>query len=201
MVEMFLLGVTSSFSQCLLCYFPVIFPYLIATKRDLKSTLKSISIFLFTGLICYTLLGAFTSLFSQKLFSILKSYKVWIYIAGGGFITFLSLLLIFGKEIKICKIKLRQKEFSNLDFVLLGIFFSILPCIPLFCLLTYILLKGKSFLDGALLGFLFGSGRFISPLFVFSFVPRLLKKTLLLSRICGFVMLVIGLNLIFSQLL
>ncbi len=212
-IELFIIGITVSFGPCLAFCSPVILPYIAATRRGWREGLKATLLFLSTRLVIYTLLGLLAGLFGRLIAEWLHQFGYMVFFIGGLFILFLGVLIIFGKEPghRLCQV-LRKNVVDNNNIkgpILLGITSSILPCLPLLAVLAYIALMAQSLWQGAFYGFAFGMGKFISPLIplgvLVSALPAGLIKNQkmysLFGRVCGFILFLVGVNLIVSGLL
>ncbi len=210
-IELFIIGITVSFGPCLAICSPVILPYIAATRRGWRQGLAAILIFSFSRLVSYSVLGLLAGLFGGLISIWLRQFDYVIFLIGGMFVSLLGILIIFGKTYQS---HLCQKN-SNHNFtgkgikgpIMLGLFAGILPCLPLLAVLSYIALRAADLWQGAFYGMAFGSGKIISPLIplgvLASILPaKLIKKHKLFtffSRICGVILLIIGINLIIYQ--
>ena len=211
-IELFIIGITVSFGPCLAFCSPVILPYIAATRQGWKEGLVVILTFSFARLITYCLLGLLTGLFGRLLTEQLHQFGYLIFLGGGLFISLLGLLIIFGRGYHhhLCQVLRSYAVDDKIKGpVMLGLIVGILPCLPLLGVLAYIALRTQNLWQGAFYGLAFGMGKFISPLIplgiLASTLPAGLIKNLrvygFFSRLCGFILFFIGVNLIVSRLL
>lgn len=210
-VELFIIGVAASFGPCLLFCSPVILPYIAATKRGWKEGLVAILAFSFARLVAYCLLGLLAGLFGGLLTRWLHQFDYLIFLGGGIFILLLGLLIISGKEYHhhLCQVLRRYTVDSSIKgSIMLGLVVGILPCLPFLGVLAFIALKTQNLWQGAFYGLAFGIGKLISPLIPFGVLASVLPAGLIknyriysfFSRLCGFILFLIGVNLIVSKL-
>lgn len=216
-IELFIIGMTVSFGPCLLFCSPVILPYIAATRKGWREGLGAVLIFLLARLVAYVLLGLLAGLLGGLLTKLLHRFGYLVFLFGGLFISLVGLLIIFGKEPfhhprlpgcsgQVCQILRRQVVDSRIKGpAILGLTIGVLPCLPLLGVLAYITLKAQNLWQGAFYGLAFGMGKFISPLILLGILASTLPAGLIkshriygfFSRICGFILFLIGVNLIF----
>lgn len=211
-IELFIIGITVSSGLCFAFCGPVILPYIAATRSGWKEGLKATLIFLFSRLVAYCLLGLLAGLLGRLLIAWLRQFEYLIFLIGGILILIIGLMIIFGKESHplLCQFLSRQVVDNNIKGpMLLGLIVGILPCLPILGVLAYIALKSQNLWQGAFYGFAFGMGKFISPLIPLGVLASALPKGLIknqriyifFSRLCGFILFLVGLNLVISRLL
>lgn len=210
-IELFIIGITASFGPCFAFCGPVILPYIAATRKGWKEGLKATLIFLFSRLVAYITFGLLAGLLGRLLIAWLRQFEYLIFLIGGILILIIGLMIIFGKESghRLCQILNRQVVDSNIKGpLLLGLTVGFLPCLPLLGVLAYIALKSQNLWQGAFYGFIFGMGKFISPLIPLGVLASALPKGLIknqriyrfFSRLCGFILFLVGSNLIIYML-
>lgn len=210
-VELFIIGITVSFGPCLAFCAPVILPYIAATRKGWREGLKATLIFMFTRLMAYVLLGFLAGQFGRLLTTGLHQYEHLIFCVGGLFICLLGLLIIFSGHYShyLCRVLRREMVDNNVRGpVLLGLTLGILPCLPFLGVLAYIALKTQTSWEGAFYGLAFGAGKFISPLIPLGVLASALPAGLIknhkiyvfFSRVCGFILFLIGVKLLVSGL-
>ena len=208
-IELFIIGITVSFGPCLAFCSPVILPYIAATRRGWRDGLIVILIFSFTRLIAYCLLGLLAGLFGSLLAQRFHQFGYLVFLVGGMFISLLGLLIILGKEPghHLCQALRKQVVDNRIKGpVMLGLIVGILPCLPLLGVLAYIALEAQNLWHGAFYGLAFGMGKFISPLIPLGVLASALPAGLIknhriygfFSRLCGFILFLIGVNLVVS---
>lgn len=208
-VELFIIGITVSFGPCLAFCSPVILPYIAATRQGWREGLRTTLLFLFARLVAYCLLGLLAGLFGRLLTEWLRQFGYLVFLVGGLFISLLGLLIIFGGDYHhhFCQV-LRSYAVDNSikGPILLGLTVGILPCLSLLGVLAYIALQAQNLWQGGFYGFAFGVGKFISPLIPLGILASALPTGLIknhriygfFSRLCGFILFLIGVNLIVS---
>lgn len=210
-IELFIIGITVSFGPCLAFCSPLILPYIAATRRGWREGFVAILTFSLVRLITYSLLGFLAGLLGSLLTHRVYQFGYLIFLGGGIFISLLGLLIIFGRDYHhhLCQV-LRENVVDNSikGPMLLGLTVSILPCLPLLGVLSYIALETQGLWQGAFYGLAFGMGKFISPLIPLGILASALPAGLiknqrihdLFSQICGFVLFLIGVNLVISRI-
>jgi len=211
-IELFIIGITVSFGPCLLFCSPVILPYIAATRKGWREGLGAVLIFLLARLIAYVLLGLLAGLLGELFAERFHQFDYLIFLGGGIFISLLGLFIIFGKDYHyhLCQVLRRQIVDNSIKgSIMLGLIAGILPCLPFLGVLAYIALKAEGLWQGAFYGLAFGMGKFISPLIPLGALVSALPAGLIknqriytfFSRLCGFVLFLIGVNLIVAKLL
>lgn len=222
-LKLFILGVTVSFGPCLAHCSLVILPYIAGTAHGWKEGLKSILVFLLVRLAIYGLFGLLAGLIGRAVIIHLLQFEPQMIFIGSGFITFLGLYVIFKKEgLHNCQLTsnkhdgivdlgqgLCQRAFRNRNdggkgSALLGLFTGVVPCLPLLGVLTFIALYAQDFWQGAFYGLAFGGGKFISPLIPLSILAgaapalfgRYNRVFHYFTKLCGFMLLFIGISLL-----
>lgn len=210
-VELFIIGITVSIGPCLAFCAPVILPYIAATRKGWRDGLRAILTFSFSRLFIYCLLGLLAGLGGRLLTEWLHQYNYLAFGGGGIFISLLGLLIIFKGDYhyRLCQILSRKVvDNSTRGPVMLGLIAGILPCLPLLGVLAYITLKSENVWQGAFFGLAFGMGKLISPLIPLGILASVLPAGViknqriysLFSRLCGFILFLIGVNLVVSRL-
>jgi len=134
-------------------------------------------------------------------------YKITI-ITGSSFIIFLGILMLLGKswEFKPWQFLYRHTvERDKKSAAFLGIIIGLLPCGPLFVLLSYVGLVSKTWLQSVVYSISFGLGTIISPLLLLvmlaGVIPRFMgnreKIYRIFTFICGLVIIILGIQLLF----
>ena len=212
-LKLFILGITVSFGPCIAHCSSVILPYIITTTRSWKGGLKAILTFSLARLTIYGALGLLAGMLGRAIIEQLLQFEVQIMIAGGVIIASLGLYIFLGKK----------KEFSPCQAAacksvthagirgsaLLGLFAGVLPCLPLLGMLTFTALYAQGPWQGAFYGLAFGAGKFFSPLIILgilagsapAFLNRHSRAFSYFNRLCGIVLVVIGISLLIPGLL
>jgi len=199
--QLFLIGVVSSYGPCLVSCWPVALPYVTATGKGLKGTLKASLLFLSAKLVMYGIMGSIAGLLGWM-------FTDWIHAHGG--ITFIAsgvLVAVLGLKTALsgahpCKglIKRIARSNDSLSFILLGIVISILPCATTMAVLAYIAFSADGASYGALLGLSFGAGKFFSPLIPASLLAGYLGAKIKVNNkwlrlVCAAIVIILGIRL------
>ncbi|MBU3933184.1 MAG: sulfite exporter TauE/SafE family protein [Candidatus Omnitrophica bacterium] len=215
-VDVFIMGVATSWGPCVSFCAPILIPYIAATQKGWLAGLKVSLAFSLARIIPYVILSLISATLGQCL--IRRFYESppgsIIYIAAGAFISLLGILIVTGKNCH-CEPKGRsnlKKSWRSRggpkEMILLGIMVGFAPCLPLLGLLTYIAFNARDFLHGASLGLAFGLGTLISPLILFgplagASAAFLFKRSLvykIVGRACGLILLYFGIGMIIRVL-
>ena len=210
-IEFFIIGISVSFGPCLAFCSPLILPYIAATRRGWKEGLVAILTFSFAQLVIYVLLGLLAAQLGNLLTEWLHQFEYIFFIVGGLFISLIGFLIILGKDYHhhLCQALRRHTLDNNLKGpIMFGLIVGILPCLPLLGVLAYIALKTQNLWQGAFYGLIFGIGKLISPIILLGVLSSTLPERLiknnkvynLFSRICGFILFFIGVNIALSKL-
>lgn len=210
-IELFIIGVTVSFGPCLASCSPPILLYIAATRQGWREGFMAILAFSFARLVTYGLLGFLAGLFGRLLTEQLHQFDYLFFLVGGMLISLLGLLIILGKEPRshLCQVLRRQIVDNSIKGpILLGLSLGLSPCLPLLGVLAYIALKTQNLWQGAFYGLAFGIGKLISPLIPLGVLASAFSKLIksqriysFFSRLCGFILFLIGVDLIVSKLL
>lgn len=200
----FLSGLLLGSGPCLASCGPLLVSYITGTNKGIRESISAYLVFSLTRTAVYAVLGLIFFLFGQlaaeELFS---SYRGYIFIAAGVVIFITGLLVTLGKipHSRICGSLIRK---GNRVMVLIGLVTGIAPCLPLFSVLSYIGLISKSWQASLFYGCLFGLGTTFSVLSVLAvscgLIPGFLKERpgilSLVNRVCGLVLAILGLQII-----
>ena len=212
--KLFIMGLTLGLTSCLLLCAPILVPYIGASQNGWKKGLKATLVFSLSRLLSYTLQGLVAGISGTILFSFIYSgtsaRAIWI--TGGALVAFLGILIIFGQDprLRLCHtLRGRISDDSTKSMLVLGLIIAFSPCLPLLGALTYIALQARSWLEGMLYGFYFGIGTTISPLLPLGILAGAIPKKVfknplfyeIFKRICGFLLFILGTQLILSKLL
>lgn len=209
-IELFVIGITASFGPCFVFCSPIILPYIASTRHSWQEGLSATLIILVARLVAYSLFGLLAGGFGRLFIERLQQFEYLVFLLGGLFIAGLGLLITLGKEPthRLCQILRKQVVDDSIKGpILLGLVVGILPCLPLLGVLAYIALTAQNLLQGAFYGLAFGLGKFISPLIPLGVLASILPAGLIknqkiyvfFSRVCGFILFLIGVNLVVSK--
>jgi len=207
-ISLFLSGAFLGSGPCLISCGPFLVSFISGAKKNLKESFWLWLVFSCARVFSYLVLGLIAGIFSQEI--IYKLYQnnlgQYLLIAGGAFLLVIGSVMILGVQSsnKVCR--LLEEKFikrGTKSAVLFGLFVGFLPCAPLLAILSYIVLVSGSWYKGLWYSLSFGLGTLVSPLiilvFLASLVPKILDKTKFLAvfqKICGLVILLLGLELI-----
>lgn len=211
-LKLFILGITVSFGPCIAHCSLVILPYIATTTQNWKGGLRAILTFSVARLAIYGALGLLAGLLGQAIIEHLLQFEPQIMVAGGVLIACLGIYIFFRKnETSHCRAAACGSA-HRADIrgpALLGLFAGILPCLPLLGVLTFTALHAEYLWEGAFYGLAFGAGKLFSPLIVLGMLagsaPALLSRYgrafSYFTRLCGVVLIFIGISLIVPGLL
>lgn len=168
-------------------------------------------IFLSTRALVYLLLGGAVGFLGNMISSWFTRLDRFIFLSGGLFVSFVGILLFLEKEKSgHCENHISSPFLKEgiQGPVLLALTFSLLPCLPLLAVLAWIAFEAKNVLDGGILGFSFGLGMCVSPLIPLAMAAGHLpvclikdpKKSRIFIRICGVILFLSGIRLIFGKM-
>ena len=172
---------------CLVSCGPVLISYIAGTKYSALHGLKSWFIFAFSRFIAAVFLGFVAGALGAELFNRLNytitGYIIWF--TAGIFISFLGLLVVFGKHanLKVCNI-LNNSFIENdtKSLIALGLIIGLLPCAPFVGIISYITAASTNYIQGMLMGAAFGFGTALSPLMLFAMIAGALPGLKLLQK-------------------
>jgi len=205
--ELFVTGFTLGWGPCLAYCGAILVPYLAGTKTSWIEGLKG-SIVLSAGrLAAYVLLGAVAGL-SGRIISYLYyigNFRFYVRLLAGAVVLVLGISTMAGKGRmgNFCK-ALRERD--RVSLLSLGFLIGLSPCAPLMGVLTYLILKCNTVLDGIVYGLAFGIGTTLSPIVILGTVSGILPTKIFVSpkiylwfqRICGAIIIYFAFRLIFQ---
>lgn len=210
-IQLFLIGLTSSFSACLVFCSPLIVGYIGTTRKGWSSGLKAVSLILASRLAGFIILGLLAAMAGRLLLDWLIGVKSILFALGGLFIVSLGVIIIVSHEAKnpFCRIAGKiQKVSTPGDLILLGLVMAILPCAPHLVLLGFVALSATSIFQGMALAAAFGIGASISPLILGAVSGELSRITSSKGWIttafrifCGGLIIAVGLQLLIGVIL
>jgi sulfite exporter TauE/SafE len=205
-LKLFILGITVSFGPCIAHCSLVILPYIATTTQNWKGGLRAILTFSVARLAIYGALGLLAGLLGLAVTTRLLQFEPQMMVAGGILIASLGLYIFLRKNEMSCRVAVcRSAHRADIKGpVLLGLFAGILPCAPLLGVLTFTVLYAQGLWEGAFYGLAFGAGKLFSPLIVLGVLagsaPALLSRYSrafsYFTRLCGIVLILIGVSLI-----
>jgi len=211
LIQLFLIGLTSSFSACLVFCSPLIVGYIGTTRKGWSSGLKAVSLILASRLAGFIILGLLASMAGRLLLNWLIGVKSISFALGGALIVSLGVLIIVSHQARnpFCRIAGKIKGvFTPGDLILLGLVMAFLPCAPHLVLFGFVALSATSVFQGMALAAAFGIGASISPLILGAVSGELSRITsskgwitLAFRIFCGGLIIAVGLQLLIGVLL
>ena len=201
-LQLFLIGIVSSYGACFVSCWPIALPYVTATGEGLRGRLNAALAFLSAKLVVYVLLGTAAAFLGRIMTGWIALYADVLFVISGIAIIILGVRAAFtgahpcGALIKRLKVKGKVASAA-----LLGVFAGILPCATSTAVIAYIAFSAESTLMGAVLGFAFGVGKFFSPLIPASLLANYFESRFKLNRVwilyvCAALIFILGLRLI-----
>jgi sulfite exporter TauE/SafE len=211
-LKLFILGITVSFGPCIAHCSLVILPYIATTTQNWKGGLRAILAFSVARLAIYGALGLLAGLLGRAIIEQLLRFEFEIMVSGGVIIASLGLYIFLRKnETSPCQAAACEsaRRAGIRVPALLGVFAGVVPCLPLLGVLTFTALYAQDLWQGAFYGLSFGAGKLFSPLIVLgilagsapALVSRYSRAFSYFTRLCGVVLILIGVSLIIPGLL
>lgn len=208
-LKLFIAGFTMGWGPCLAYTAPLLLPYIGATKRNWKDGLRVGLVFSIGRLLALAILGGLATVifsFINRFFPPQKSG--WLYLIVAFFMIIMGILIILGKGFKV-HIGKSILDKGDKSMFLFGFLMGIAPCVPYVAILTYIACVAEnSILVGVLYAVLFAIGTAIAPVALgtlMGIIPaklfRSAKWLKVFQVICGVVLILFGLQLVFFMLL
>jgi len=208
-LKLFIAGFTMGWGPCLAYTAPLLLPYIGATKRNWKDGLKVGLVFSIGRLLALAILGGLATVifsFINRFFPPQKSG--WLYLIVAFFMIIMGILIILGKGFKV-HIGKSILDKGDKSMFLFGFLMGIAPCVPYVAVLTYIACVAENrILVGVLYAALFAIGTAIAPVVLgtlMGIIPaklfRSAKWLKVFQVICGVVLILFGLQLVFFMML
>jgi len=203
-LQLFLIGVVSSYGACLISCWPVALPFVTAMNEGWRRRLQWALVFLFAKLVVYGIVGFAAAVFGRGLMGWLRVYGAALFVVVGTVIFLLGVrAALTGAHPCQKLLGYFQPSKSLASPALMGVFLGLLPCPTSLAVTAYIALTADSPLLGAVLGLAFGAGKFFSPLLpttvLFSyFEGRMRVNRVWMRFISGVLVAMMGLRLILS---
>lgn len=211
-----LFGIGFSFSiagPCIASCMPFLAVYFAAKQTNFRIAAVNSLIFLSGRLFAYMILGAAAGASGMILQQFSNSGAMWlIKTTAGIFVIAVGILILTGKKPFSlgCRV-INNKAFTFSSLIGLGFVAGIFPCAPLVALLFEISLISKTVVDGMLYASVFGLGTFAAGFIVImsftgiiwwlpSSILKSPKVKSLFSAICAFLIIILGLVIIFRPL-
>ena len=179
LLQVFVIGLALGFTgPCLFYCLPVILSFTAGTQKGYKKSLVDILVFFCGRLSAYLLLGCLAGISGMLLRKFINSSLTSYLNVLAGFISIgLGIFVLFSKPTKgktCARERAGYAAFGGL--YLFGFIIGVSPCSPLLALLLEIAMISRNALEGALYGFSFGLGTFISGAVVAAGVMGLLTR-------------------------
>jgi len=204
LLQLFLIGVVSSYGACMISCWPIALPFVTATSDAWTKRVQAALVFLLVKLVVYGVLGFTAASLGRVLTIWLRLHGEILFAVSGGAIVLLGVRAALTGVHPCSAILRRLKPSKGLtSSALLGLLVGIVPCATSTAVLAYIALSAESPLSGAALGLAFGAGKFFSPLlpatvFVGYFESHFKLNRVWMRWICGMLVATMGLRLLFS---
>lgn len=210
-VSLFLQGLVLGSGPCLMTCAPILLPFIAGTQKSWKEGLFSTLLFSASKAAVYIVLAVVFGYFGALILKVMSSSAgsiIWA--AGALFIIYLGIrVIIGGKDLTgNCPKDVKHPEIrSKWNFIALGIFVGLSPCLPLTAALLQVALASDGIFDAAIYGLMFGIGTVISPLVILGSlagtVPQIMKKNKnalkILNVLSGVLLLATGLYLLIRR--
>jgi len=160
-IQLFVIGLTPSFSACFIFCSPLIVGYIGTTRKGWSSGLKAVSLILAFRLAGFIILGLIAAMSGRLLLDWLIGVKSISFTLGGALIVSLGVLIIVSHQTRnpFCKTIGKIKRASApWDLIFLGLLMAFLPCAPHLVLFGFVALSATSVFQGMALAAAFGIG-------------------------------------------
>jgi sulfite exporter TauE/SafE len=208
-VRIFLLGLSFGAGPCVASCGPLLLSYVAGTRKDIVRSGLTYLIFSLARIAAYIVLSVavfFLGRFAEQRLLGGALYKI-VLIAGGSFIIFIGILMVLGKSqaFKPWQFLYRHTlERDKKSAAFLGAIIGLLPCGPLFAVLSLVGLVSRTWLQSAVYSISFGLGTILSPLFLLvilaGVIPRFMRDSEKIYRIftvvCGLIIIALGVQLL-----
>ncbi len=201
-LQLFLIGVVSSYGACFISCWPIALPYVTASDDAMRGRLKAAIAFLSAKLVVYVFYGTAAAFLGRLVSGWFIEHANIIFIISGIAVVILGVqAALAGTHPCNAILKRLKVKGKVVSAALLGIFAGIVPCATSSAVLAYIAFSAETTLMGALLGLAFGVGKFFSPLIPASilssyFANRLKINFVWLRYVCASLVIILGLRLI-----
>jgi sulfite exporter TauE/SafE len=204
-VQLFLAGFAGAFGPCLFTCSPVLIPFITGTRSSLRQGITIAAAFSVARLVTFVLLGIMVALLGGSITRFLGRHGAAIAIITGALIALLGILIMLGRDLasNLCR-RLHHAAAGTLrGAFVLGFMTGLLPCAAHLGVLAFIAVRGQTVWRGLTMALAFALGETWSPVLVLSvlsgWLPQALNRPrarLILTRVSGFIVLLIGLRLI-----
>ena len=169
--ELFSAGVVFGVGPCFLFCAPLVLPYIVAEGLGRREGLMAAVFFSLGRIAAYSALGFAAAALLDTL-NIRKD--IFRHSLGALILVFVAYDLLKGR-MRFCFV-FGKKYFGNsaLNSFAAGVLIGLSPCAPFLGVLTYIVAKSDTALQGMAGGFAFGAGSFFSPILALGFFAGML---------------------------
>lgn len=213
----FLYGLFFGSGPCLASCGPILISYISGSGKNISQAMRSYLAFSLGRVLAYIFFSlAIFGLGNYAASRLLGEYFLPLRILGGSFVVLAGLLIIFDKAgglflipakaafarrlLDFIKDGLLKNDLKALFFF--GLITGLMPCSPLLALFSYIGFSQADWLSAGACGLFFGIGTTVSALMILALAagalsPLIVKTKLvnLFYRICGLILLVLGVRL------
>ncbi len=204
-LSLFFSGFLFGFGPCLASCGPFLISFIAGTNKNIPQAIIFYSLFSLSRVGVYLVLG----LLIYFLGNIAQEYLFPGYVSlfGGIFIALCGLFIILGEKLKLPRIALLNKFFSQGKInnpLVFGFIYGLIPCVPFLTVLSYSALVSRNWEQALFYTFSFGLGTFLSPLLAVSVFSGALSGLLkgarekylkVLSVLCGLIIIFLGVQL------
>jgi len=201
-LQLFLIGIVSSYGACFVSCWPIALPYVTATGDTLRGRLYAAIAFLSAKLVVYVILGTAAAFLGRIMTGWIAQHAHVLFVVSGIAIIILGIRAAFTRT-HPCNAFLKRLRVKGkvASAALLGVFAGILPCATSTAVIAYIAFSAESPLTGAALGFAFGVGKFFSPLIPASILTKHFENRFKLNHVwiryvCALLVVILGIRLI-----
>ncbi|MCD6093936.1 MAG: sulfite exporter TauE/SafE family protein [Candidatus Omnitrophica bacterium] len=201
-------GIILNWGPCVGQCAPFFIPYVVSTKTSVQEGIKAWISFWAGKLVAYLLLGLLVGLLGERALSYNQGLRHLFWL-GGIFIALLGILIFLGKENRMpfCSFLHRNIVKKDRGIFATGFFISVLPCLPLLGIFSYLVLIIKHWWQGIFYILCFGLGSFFSPLLILAIFSAIFPKIflnrqriyLIFQRICGIFIFGLGVKILLGK--
>jgi len=159
---LFLYGISMSLGPCLVNCGPLLFALIGGERVSPLEGIKRVLLFSSGRIFVYLLLGCLAGRVGEYITHLRESIYPYILWTGGFLLIFIGIFFLIPFSF-LCPLKEKREKFKG-SYVLLGLLWGLLPCLPLTSVLLYIALISRNLLQGFLYSLSFSLGTLISPL-------------------------------------
>ena len=206
--KLFMAGLVMGWGPCLIHTAPLLLPYIGVTKRSWHGGLKLALEFSIGRFMAFVILGGLATVAFRLINQLFPPHKSgWLYLIIALFMLGMGILIILGKKLKI-RIKNEIFEKGTQNMFIIGFIMGVAPCAPYIAILTYIAAEAEgAIFAGILYAAIFAIGTAVAPAVLGALMGIISGKLVrseklfkIFQVICGTILILFGLNLIYSVL-